>query len=513
MTGLWLNETTFHDFSANAASGLLDEIAVRGLWSGGALGVLPDPDPVLRERADGQEVLETLTADWKVTACIQGRKVGTLTKTDYHYTPGSIGQEPTTEAQRLCDDVTRDLERVGLRDVFSEILDTPYYGFTPVEILWERGNDRMRIADIVPKPREWFGFNERNQLVFLGEYGLAEARPVPANKFVLVRHYPTYKNPYGLRLLSRCLWPVAFKKGGIEFLMRFGEKFGMPWVVGTARSGATKSEKQNMATDLATMVQDAVAVVSGVESVEIKEPSGKSSDIHERLITLMDNALSMVLMGQTLTQDIGNVGSRAAADTHLDVLHDYQTADELLLCEAMTDLGWIFGQVNAPGVLTPVFGFVEPEDHEAQSTLDTALYGVGLRFTSSHFERRYGLASDEFTLADDQTPNSEVPANPRPVGFDHAEAGSKYDDGQQAIEDLVGLVVPEADAAMQTVMAVIKKVVSEAEDEADLLDRLAVALAQDDLPIAYEEILERALFAADLAGRAAVSAEIAGGAV
>lgn len=29
-----------------------------------------------------------------------------------------------------------------------------------------------------------------------------------------------------------CFWPVAFKKGGMKFWLRFAEKFGSPWVIG-----------------------------------------------------------------------------------------------------------------------------------------------------------------------------------------------------------------------------------------------------------------------------------------
>ena len=135
----------------------------------------------------------------------------------------------------------------------------------------------LRLADIVAKPRNWFGFDDNNRPVFCGNT-LAEDQILPTGKFVLVRHFPTFENPYGLRLLSRCLWPVAFKRGGIEFLTRFCEKFGMPWVLAKAPRNADRADRITMANDLAAMVQDAVAVLPTGADGEFASASGKAGD-------------------------------------------------------------------------------------------------------------------------------------------------------------------------------------------------------------------------------------------
>jgi hypothetical protein len=87
-------------------------------------------------------------------------------------------------------------------------------------------------VDIVAKPYHWFAFDANNQPFFRGEAGWAATTPdpLPAGKFVIVTHHATYDNPYGLRLLSRCLWPVAFKRGGLQFYAKVVERHGMPWV-------------------------------------------------------------------------------------------------------------------------------------------------------------------------------------------------------------------------------------------------------------------------------------------
>ena len=127
-----------------------------------------------------------------------------------------------------------DLERTNLRAIISGMLDAPYYGFTPLELVWRFSGDWWHLVDIVPKPFHWFRFDSRNNPVFVGEYGLfcADPRSLPPGKFVFVTHHASYDNPYDLRLLSRCLWPVSFKRGGLTFYARFVERHGLPWGVG-----------------------------------------------------------------------------------------------------------------------------------------------------------------------------------------------------------------------------------------------------------------------------------------
>jgi phage gp29-like protein len=101
-----------------------------------------------------------------------------------------------------------------------------------VEILWASGDSSLRIADLIGKPVRWFGFDTDNHPRFRSAGNPWLGEELPFGKFVFARHFPTYDNPYGLRLLSRCFWPAAFKKGGIKFWVTLAEKYGMPFMLG-----------------------------------------------------------------------------------------------------------------------------------------------------------------------------------------------------------------------------------------------------------------------------------------
>jgi phage gp29-like protein len=455
---------------------LTTEFATRltaGADVGGFLGKLPDPDPVLLKRGDSADVLADLTADDQVCMAIQSRKLRVLNKQDYDFSPGQAkGKNVAADAARLCDELVSDLETINLRDVFSSMLDAPFYGLTVLELIWEPLGGRLRLANIVAKPRNWFGFDDNNRPVFCGNT-LAEDRLLPTGKFVLVRHFPTFENPYGLRLLSRCLWPVAFKRGGIEFLTRFCEKFGMPWVLAKAPRDADRATRMSMASDLASMVQDAVAVLPGGAEIELASASGKAGDLHESYLRRWDKAISKVIMGQTLTAEMDSNGSRAASETHYSVSGDMAEADQFLVSSAMNEIALTYRNVNAAaGVIAPVFAYSEPKDYGAQAELDTKLHEVGVRFTKSHFSRRYGLAEDEFDLA--ESTEKELPAEHADF-FEFADAHA----AQEIVDKAVSDIMPQAIKANATIATQVEKIVQKAESFEDMQILLAELLGQE----------------------------------
>jgi len=411
--GLWVTPNTFLNFGETRLRSLGTEIASRSAaWDfGGLLGLLPDPDPILTKRGDGAEVLEELTADGHLLSVIQTRKLGTL-KREHKWEPGADGDESSPRARQLCADLTLDLEEVRLFDLISALLDAPYYGLIPVEILWRPANGAARIADLRPLPSRWFGFDEDNNPRFRSLSHVFDGEALPWGKFVFARHFPTYDNPYGLRLLSRCLWPVAFKKGGLKFWVTFMEKYGMPFLLGHYRQGATPAEQSAMLAALAKMVQDAVAVVPDGNTVEMLINKGASSyQIYSRLIDAMDAEISKVIMGQTLTAEIGDRGSYAASKTHENVLDDYRQADQALVKGVMDTIAGLYRDVNAPGVPAPVFTWFETEDPQQDFAErdKTLTQGGRVRLTKSYYMRRYRFQEDDIEIVEAAQPVSREP--------------------------------------------------------------------------------------------------------
>ncbi len=482
------------------------------------LNVLPDPDPILRKRGDDAAVLADLLADDQVTTAMLSRKNRVLNCRDFSLRPGAPdGEEAAPEATRLYERFVQDLERTNMREVISGILDAPFFGFAPLELVWRRGGDWWHLVDIVPRPCRWFAFDNANNPVFVGEYGALCAQPVPLppGKFVLVRHHATYDNPYGLRLLSRCLWPVSFKRGGMSFYARFVERHGMPWVVGEAPPRAEPEEKQRMARNLARMVQDAVAVVPYGASVKLESAGQTQGALHENFLSRMDKAISKLLMGQTLTVEMEGKNSQAAAQTHQDVAEGLADADKVMVADAWNEIAWLYAQVNTgPGVLAPLAAYEEPEDLNERADLDKKLVEIGVRFTAEHFMENYGLKESEFSVEDAAPVAPAVSEEGSLPPADFAAPGGKRhpaEKAQAALDKAIVAMLPRALGANRQFTARIEKAVKNADSYEELEDALAALLSPSLAPDKLEDVLACAMTAAAGFGACAVQAEADGG--
>ena len=141
--GLYFSDGTYKAFDAES---LTTEIATREragdlfAFAGGSLGVLPDPDPILRARGDDSAILESLAADEQVATAMLSRKYRVLNQRDYAFAPGGVDKEPDGAARLLCDRLVQDMENWTFVDILSGLLDAPFYGFSPLELIWKPDN-------------------------------------------------------------------------------------------------------------------------------------------------------------------------------------------------------------------------------------------------------------------------------------------------------------------------------------------------------------------------------------
>ncbi len=458
------------------------------------LGVLPDPDPVLRKLDRTGTILNDLMADDQVTSVVQTRKVGTLCR-EWRIEPGGhSGSDPDALSKKAADAFAEDINNLNMFDLISQILDAPYYGMSPIEIIYAPRGGLWHIGELRCLPATWFRFDRQNQPRFLSMNDMLNGEPLPGNKFVIARHFPTYENPYGLRLLSRCFWPVTFKKGGVTFWMRFLEKFGIPHVIGKYKEGTDKARQAEILANLSSMVQDAVAVIPEGTAIDVLNASGKSSGgdgSFSAMKDAMEAGISKVIMGQTLTAELPkDGGSYAASKTHENVLASYRECDAHLVKDAFEQIAWVYCQVNFPGAANPRFVWHEEDNPQKDfADRDKILYDAGVRFRKNYFVRFYGFREDEFDVAAD--------AAPAPGGS-FAEGGA-LDPDQQLLEDLMAQVIPEGTAAAGETIAQIMTAVNEADGYDDLSARLAKLFPTLDGK-RFQEVLERALFASEMFG-------------
>jgi phage gp29-like protein len=261
------------------------------------------------------------------------------------------------------------------------------------------------------------------------------------------------------------------------------------------------------------MVRDATVVLPYGSQLELVSPSGATGDYHEKYLQRMDAAISKVLMGNTLTAEIGDTGSYAAAETHKEVADDFADSDIDLVIQAMNDLAWYYARFNAgPDVLAPVFEYEEPEDLEKAAELDAKLYGLGVRFNQKHFVNKFSLAEDEFSVSEER-PAGGFGEFADGKGEEKMDSGLSRNDGEEtdapweAIEGAVRRYAPEAAAAGEQIFSQVWKIVDEAESFEELERGLAGLMGATTGPDALEDLLADLMVNANLMGRVSQARE------
>jgi len=296
----------------------------------------------------------------------------------------------------------------GFRGTISQMLRAIDFGYAVHEIVWgwspSPWGDIIMPMAIKERKQEWFLFDADGNLLFQKKDGTREA--MPPRKFVVTRRAPSDINPYGENVMSRCFWPLMFKRGGLKFRMLLAEKYGIPKAVGKLPGGATETEKSSLLKMLRSLVRDAVAVIPANGSVDVLEPKGTGTsgdNIHQSIIQDSNQEVSKAWLGETLTTEQTNAGgTQAMATVHNDVRTDLALDDAQMIEESVnTLLRWIWG-INWPDdPLIPWFDIVMPEDLKtARLERDSKLSALGVRFRKAYFSNTYEIPDDQFDVVD-----------------------------------------------------------------------------------------------------------------
>jgi len=402
------------------------------------IGLLPDIDPILIKLSDsGHSILKNLLADSQVLSCIQARKLAVLKK-EFKLKPGVHKDEdkPSDKSINLCNDLSDDITKLGIKrlhDFIGQLMDAPFFGFVPCELIFQPEKGKIRIKEIRTLPNHWFGFDIENKPRFISMDNPWEGEILPQYKFVFATHFPNFENPYGLRLLSRCYWPVQFKKGGIKFWLKFLEKFGIPYLFGKYPKGAGDNVKTKLLNDLMRMHQTSVAIGPEGSNLDILSIAGKTNgELFKDLKIEMDNEISKILQGQAQSLNIGEQSTYASASKVGDKLDDYTDADLLLIKTTFDEISYNYTQINAPDIPAPTLEFFEESDPKKEhAERDKTLYSAGARFSKDYFMRTYGYLSDEVNIVENQSFASSV-------------SNGNYTPEQETLEELSEIAINEA---------------------------------------------------------------------
>ena len=356
---------------------------------------LPDPDKILAENNYDFSILRDLLSDAHLIAAIQQRKMQVM----------QMGWEVDYEQDEKIKNRTIDILRMmPLGEIMNNVLDAVLFGFSVGEIDWKLDGSEIVPVNIIGKPQEWFIYDKENNLrlrkMRYGNYLFEEGEKLPDYKFIVTQYQPTYVNPYGEKVLSRCYWPVTFKRAGIEYWQLMMERFGMPYLIGRYATGATPAEKAQLLEDLEQMVQDTISVFEEGKEIEIKEsPSYDVGGLYQNLVDFHNAEISKAVLTVTLTTETQKSGSYKAAEIHKEMLNYLGITDKKLVERALNELLRYYTELNYGKIDAPRVKLNKKEavvDHSAER--DKVLTDMGVKFSKEYFKKRYNLTDGDFEI-------------------------------------------------------------------------------------------------------------------
>ena len=137
-----------------------------------------------------------------------------------------------------------------------------------------------------------------------------------------------------LGMLSVLMTAVLYKRNNIGDWAKFCEIFGIPIRKYTYNAGDEETRKR-LLKDATTQGVGAVYITpaeSGLELIEAGNKSG-SSELYEKFTDYWDRAISIRVLGNTLTTDASSTGTQALGTVHKEV-EDEMTEDD---CSTILD--------------------------------------------------------------------------------------------------------------------------------------------------------------------------------
>ena len=415
--------------------------------------------------------------------------------------------------ERAAETVRGFFRRPAIDDEIYDILDAIGKGFSVSEIVWETSERQWMPARVLHRPPQWFDFDRDTgqTLVRRADEG-GDWRALEPWKFV--QHVVSAKSGLPIRggIARAAAWAWMFANFALKDWTRYVEAYGMPLRVGKYHNGATREEIAVLRRAVRDIASDCAAVVPEemlIEFVSDTGAAGGRSDVYRDLLAHLDNQISVVVLGQTLTTQPGESGSYSLGQVHDRVRRDIERSDGRQLAATLRrDLAAPIVHLNhGPDAAVPLVR-VEREDAvdvELMSKALERLVPLGLAVPADHVRARLGLPAP--ADGDDVLRPPPGLAAARAAVAALAAGGARGGGGgggdaidlaaARALDDWRPMLDPLAAPAVAAAAAELER----GGDVAALRARLPALLADMD-GAALADALERLAFSARLSGRA-----------
>lgn len=463
-----------------------------------------DAGDVLRQMELFEEMEEK---DPHLFSQLQTRK-NAVTGLDFEIIP--FGDEPRDK--EIADFIEEQLGGIeGFEDVETDLLDAIGKGFAVGEIMWGYDEGHVVVQSIKTRHQKRFFWDSLDDSFKVRTKEAPEGTLLPGNKFIVHKYKARSGHTSRAGILRVVAWMYLFKNYDLKDWVSFAEVYGLPLRLGKYQPGASEADKVALMQALIQIGADAAGIIPDGTTIDfINTEKTSSSDLYERLARYCDEQISKAILGQTLTSDSGG-GSYAQSKTHNDVRHDLTIADCKALASTLRrDLIrplCIFNFGEDKRIPHIRFDCEESEDlTQTAEIIGTLIEKTGLRVPTSYLYKKFSIPEPE---ADEEiaTPRFAGGAGILPSKQLSLKAGPDGGHGtQQRIDQIADAALAASKGNFSRIFGPVRGLVDRAgsleelkrqlEDET-LVEKLLGKMDAGEM----EELLQRAMFLADLEGR------------
>ncbi len=440
-----------------------------------------DLDETLRKAGIQRHRLAILLDDDEIGQAVETRIDALLA------TPFRIEPSDTPEAILLMQEIKK-----WFAEIATGSINALLFGYSVLEAVYDQTDDgQIGLNWIGEKPMEWFEPKNDGRLIYRPEGTGQEYEVDQVFKFFMTRRKSTYKQPYGKALLTVVYWLDFFRKNGFKFWAKFLERFGTPILLGKCKD----SDPSEMNQALLNAHAQSVISIDAEDDVQILSAASSSNAgaSFETFNNTIIRQIQKVILGQTLTSGTDGTGSRALGEVHENVRKDKLNADIRLVTPTFQAIVDALCALNGWGKHEIILGEKSKQLNKDQAERDVQLKNAGAVFTTQYFMREYGL--QEGDLAESllsQPPQPQFKALPkRPFSFAASVNGLSQE--QQELDELA-----EQDFKLFSDKD-MKDLILNSNSIDDLQTQL-FSLLKDADKTQFNELMDRALFAADILG-------------
>lgn len=320
-------------------------------------------------------------------------------------------EEPTPQAQRIHEVVERALESYSPRPAYLELdgggmikalVDAYAKGVSVLEILWHVQNGVVSPRCYCPVPAKYLSYPQNSMEIdrlMVAPKGVTQdvLEDFPPDKFLIGIWQQGGIHPIhcgNLRSLTKH-WLGAIY--GMGWLMQYAQLFGIPWRhIETDGSADAMSKAQ----DLLEGIGSSGAAVTGpnVKLSVLEGVNGSAATMPQsHLMDVADRACDILMLGQTLTTDVGSSGSRALGDVHANVRSEVLQSVATWVSNIITNqlipaiVRLNFGALPSEDMPYATLEIPVPKDQKATAERIKILTEIGLPMSSKWVYEELGI--------------------------------------------------------------------------------------------------------------------------